>query len=439
MNTKGTPPLKTAWFVWSLGALLYLMAFFQRVVPAVMTEELMMDFQISAVGLGNLSAFYFYSYVAMQIPTGIIADIWGPRRLLSLGALVAGIGSLLFAMAPSLFWASAGRFLIGGSVAVAFVGLLAITASWFPARYYAFVSGVALCFGIIGAVFAGTPLRLLMGFISWRSAIALSALIMFAISIAIWIFVRDYPHEKGYRDLIEKKSGDRHDSFKKIRKGIWAVLKYRNTILLAIIPSGVAGCNLAFSGLWGVPFLVTHYQMTTTQAATLASVLLVSWAVGGPFIGWLSDRTGRRKPLYISGCAMILSGWSCVVFVPGMPIPLLTLVLIVLGFCSGSMMIGFAFAKESVPVHLSGTVTGIVNMGVMIGPTLLQPAIGWVLDRNWQGETARGVRVFSLEAYQSGFLLMIIWMSVSFLLLFLTKETFCRQAAEEKMGSWTSD
>ncbi|MGD9017802.1 MAG: MFS transporter, partial [Desulfobacterales bacterium] len=118
------PPLRVSWFIWGIGALFYLMAFFHRVAPAVMTEELMKAFDISATGLGNLSAFYFYSYVAMQIPTGIIADHWGPRRLLSLGALVAGIGTMVFATATGIAWASAGRLLIGGSVAVAFVGIL---------------------------------------------------------------------------------------------------------------------------------------------------------------------------------------------------------------------------------------------------------------------------------------------------------------------------
>ncbi|MBW2297918.1 MAG: MFS transporter, partial [Deltaproteobacteria bacterium] len=66
MSNKNTPPLYLAWLIWSLGALLYLVGFFHRVAPAVMTAELMQDFNISAAGLGNLSAFYFYSYVAMQ-------------------------------------------------------------------------------------------------------------------------------------------------------------------------------------------------------------------------------------------------------------------------------------------------------------------------------------------------------------------------------------
>ena len=66
--------------VWALGAALYLIAFYQRVAPAVITQELSRDFGLSAGALGNLSAFYFYSYVAVQIPTGLLADRWGPRR-----------------------------------------------------------------------------------------------------------------------------------------------------------------------------------------------------------------------------------------------------------------------------------------------------------------------------------------------------------------------
>jgi MFS family permease len=93
------------------GAAFYLVGFFLRVTPAVMTAELMQTFNINATVLGNLSAFYFYSYVAMQIPTGILADVWGPRRLLTTGAFIAGTGILMFALAPSILWAFLGRFL----------------------------------------------------------------------------------------------------------------------------------------------------------------------------------------------------------------------------------------------------------------------------------------------------------------------------------------
>lgn len=73
------------WFMWSLGALFFCYGFFQRVVPSVMISDLMRDFGVGAAILGNLSAFYFYAYAAMQLPVGVLVDNWGPRRTLAGG------------------------------------------------------------------------------------------------------------------------------------------------------------------------------------------------------------------------------------------------------------------------------------------------------------------------------------------------------------------
>ncbi len=429
MHPTTTPPLRIGWFIWGLGALFYLMGFFQRVAPAVLTDVLMRDFGIGAAALGNLSAVYFYSYAAMQIPTGIIADVWGARRLLTVGAIVAGCGTVLFALAPGIIWANLGRLLIGGSVAVAFVGLLKLSSSWLPSRFYAMASGLALFCGIIGAVFAGTPLRLAVGLLHWRTVILISAAITFLISVTIWSFVRDFPDEKGYVNLTDSKKGLSTVSLKTILAGIIEVFKYPNTLFLCVIPGGVVGGVLTFSGLWGVPFLTTHYGLRTSQSAVLTSALLVSWAIGGPFFGWLSDRLGQRKPLYIIGCTVTLCGWAAVIFASQLPISGLTALLLLTGFSSGCMIISFAYVKESVPPRLSGTVSGVVNTGVMLGPTLLQPAVGWVLDQKWQGQTLEGVRIYDLAAYQSGFALLIVWVLLSLILLFFTRETNCRQIA----------
>ncbi len=173
--------------------------------------------------------------------------------------------------------------------------------------------------------------------------------------------------------------------------------------------------------------LSTHHNLPPTQAAALNSALLVAWAIGGPVFGGLSDRIGRRKPLYFLGCALAVVGWSAILFIPALPIFMLTIILVITGFASGCMIISFAFAKESVPAHLAGTVNGVINMGVISGPTLLQPAVGWMLDRNWTGELLQGIRVYDLAAYRAGFLLMLVWALVSLALLFFTRETRCRQ------------
>ncbi len=430
MQATRHPSLQLSWSVWGLGAALYLIGFYQRVAPGVLTGELMADFNLSAAGLGNLSAFYFYSYVAMQVPTGLLADHWGPRRLLTLGAAVTGIGSLLFATAPDATWANFGRLMIGGSVAVAFVGMLKLAGHWLPPKQYALATGMALFFGIVGAVFAGVPLRLLVDVFGWRPVMAVSALIAFLVAAGIWWLVRDDPSEKGYVSYSSSRADDAPGSRDSVMSGIRAVLRYRNTWLLYLVPGAVVGSVLTFAGLWGVPFLTSHYQMEKTTAAALCSALLIAWAVGGPVFGWLSDHLGHRKPLYVLGCIALLAGWSPILLLPGLPLWVLTLLLLLVGFFSGNMIIGFAFARESVPAHLAGTVAGVINMGVMMGPMLLQPAVGWMLDRGWHGEMLHGERLYSLEAYHAGFSLMLAWLALSLLLILFTRETHCGRGGE---------
>ena len=78
-DVEALPRQWLSWCVWGIGAVFYLCVFFLRAAPAVMTAELMRDFGIGAASLGNLSAFYFYFYVAMQIPVGVLTNSWGPE------------------------------------------------------------------------------------------------------------------------------------------------------------------------------------------------------------------------------------------------------------------------------------------------------------------------------------------------------------------------
>jgi len=422
MNQDRYPSARLGWTIWGLGAAFYLYAFFQRVAPGVMTAELSADFNLSASALGNLSAFYFYSYVAMQIPTGILADLWGPRKLLTAGALIASLGSLFFAFSDSFTLAAIGRLLIGASVSVAFISMLKLASHWLHPRQFALASGMALFTGIIGAVFAGVPLRMLVEHYGWRDTIAVSSAFPLIIALLIWLMVRDDPQDKGYISYVSHEQTVATHPWKNAWQGLKDVLGYKNTWLLSLVPGGIVGSILAFAGLWGVPFLTTHHGLSISDAAAVCSAMLVVWAIGGPILGALSDRFGRQKPIYTLGCTMVAAGWLLLALFPGMPTPALISLLMVVGFFSGSMVTGFAYAKASVPPELSGTVSGVVNMGVMMGPMIMQPAVGWMLDKNWAGEMLGSNKIYSLEAYQSGFMLMALWATISFVLILFTRD-----------------
>ena len=423
----GFPPARLSWFVWGLGALLYLIGFYQRVAPAVLTDQLMTEFAIGAAALGNLSAFYFYSYVAMQIPTGILADRWGPRRLLATGAGVAALGTALFAFAPTLFWANAGRLLIGASVAVAFVSMLKLASHWFLPRQFALASGMALFMGVVGGVFAGVPLRLLVDAFGWRGVMGASALVTAALCAAIWLRVRDDPAEAGYASHFHG-AGHGTGQHGSIWRGLMDVLSYRNTWILVIVPIGVAGSVLTFAGLWGVPYLRQVHGLETKTAAAITSSFLVAWALGGPLLGTWSERMGRRKPIYVVTTALVLACWTAIIFLP-LPVWTLAALLVVTGFLSGNLIIGFAWAKESVPARLMGTASGVCNMGPLMGGMFLQPAVGWMLDRHWSGATANGARIYDAAAWQAGFVMMYACVILSLVLILFARETYCKQSA----------
>lgn len=424
-DTQKVAPAFAAWLSWGLGAAFYFSGFYQRVAPAVMTDQLMMDFGIGAAGLGNLSAFYFYSYVAVQIPTGVLTDRWGARSILSAGALVAALGGLLFAFAPNLLAANLGRLMIGASVGVAWVALLKLAMHWFPPNRFALISGLGLFVGLGGAVAAGVPLRFLVDHFGWRPVMGVSGAVTFVIGLLIWIVVRNDPRERGYRGYASSAetlaSGP-------LLAGLNTVLRYKNVWLLSIAPSGVVGPLLSFAGLWGVPFLSTHYGMSPSKSAAFTSTMLVAWAIGAPVIGSLSDRVGRRKTVYLCGALAACTGWLVVLFVPRLPLWAVAALFVLIGFASGAMIIGFAFTRESLPPGYGGTAGGVVNMGVMMGPMLLQPVMGWVLDRHWGGGMANGARIYGLEAYHSAFLFMIAFSIMAVLLITLTDETHCRQS-----------
>jgi MFS family permease len=121
-----------------------------------------------------------------------------------------------------------------------------------------------------------------------------------------------------------------------------------------------------------------------------------------------------------------LFGWSAIIFLP-LPLWALVALLIPTGFASGNIIIGFAWAKESVPLRLVGTASGVCNMGPLVGGMLLQPAVGWMLDRRWNGVVEAGVRLYDATAYRAGFTLMVGAMALAGVILIFARESHCRQ------------
>jgi MFS family permease len=422
------PPALLSIVVWSIPAIFYVFAFFLRSSPAVMTGELMRSFGIGAKDLGSLSAFYFYAYVLMQIPTGMLIDSRGPRKLLIFCSILTAAGTLLFGATSSFAVACVGRAIVGGSTAAAWLVILKLATHWFPSRRFAMLSGLGLLIGNIGALTAQVPLRLLVEHFNWRTVVTASAGVILLVAVLAWAFVRNDPSSRGYLSYAPLQlQAQKKTSPGELAAGFKRIFAFRNTWLIFFAQGGLAGPIMTFTGLWGPPFLKARFAIPSTTAAAVCSVMIVCWAGASPFFGALSDRFGRRKPLYVAGCLASAAGWAAMFYVTSLPLSAFVVVAALTSIASGSVILGFAYGKESVPVQYLGTVSGAINIGNMIGPTLLQPGIGRILEQHWTGTMANGARVYGVEAFQAAFLLSVGWTLLSCVLSSLTCDTECKQ------------
>jgi len=108
-DTKAIYP----WLVWLLASSFLFYKYLLQVSPSIMVSDLMRTFSLTGESMGNLAAFYFYAYLCMQLPVGILLDRFSPRRLISVAVLVCALGALFFGTALHLSMAEFGRLLIG--------------------------------------------------------------------------------------------------------------------------------------------------------------------------------------------------------------------------------------------------------------------------------------------------------------------------------------
>ena len=135
------------WLVWGVMCLAYIIVFFHRIATGVVADSLMSEFGVTGAALGNLGAVYFYVYMIMQIPSGVLADTLGARITVSIGTLAAGIGSIIFGMASGIEVSYVGRFLVGLGVSVVFVAILKVLSQWFKESEFATISGLTALIG----------------------------------------------------------------------------------------------------------------------------------------------------------------------------------------------------------------------------------------------------------------------------------------------------
>ncbi|MBA2654903.1 MAG: MFS transporter [Gammaproteobacteria bacterium] len=383
----------TPWLIWATSAVFVLFQFFLQLSSGVIVEDLMKSFAINALGAGILSSTYYYVYVALQTPAGIFVDRFGPRKLLTGGAIICAVGCFLFASAKYILMAELGRLFMGAGSSFAFVGSLYLISQWFAVEKFALMVGIAETIGTIGTLVGNIFLASLLTNYGWRKCMMVSALIAILIGIASWLIIRDKPEKSStQRPAIQT---DTHFLYHTLQ-----LLKSKKAWLNGIYSGLLFSVVTVFVALWGIPFLVKVHHTTITMATIMGSFVFLGLAVGCPIIGIFCNRIRNRNYL-MAGCALVASILMTIILLAtSLSIPVICVVMFFLGLVCSSYVINFAIAKELAPPEAVSTSIGFTNTLSVITAPLMQPLVGGILHLMNHSKTLSGIEIYSVFDYQ---------------------------------------
>ena len=213
-----------------------------------------------------------------------------------------------------------------------------------------------------------------------------------------------------------------------VLRGIPLVVGNRRTWPPVLAAAGVYATEIAFLGLWGVPYLMQVYGFDRVGAANTVALIAIGLIVGAPLVGWLSDRWLVRRRLPFVGFALVYAACWLPLALPGwrLEAAMLAPLFFVLGLSSSGFILVWACAREVNDPRRVGIVVGFVNGPIFLGFALLQWLTGVVLDARWTGLMAGGVRLYAAEAYEAAFALCLAVAVGALVCATLVTETRCR-------------
>lgn len=382
-----------------LAACFYLYEFILQVAPGVMTQELMHDLTVDAVGLGTISAFYYLTYTPMQVPAGLLFDRFGPRLLLALATFICALGAIFFSLTHGAFLASIGRAFMGFGSSFAFIGSLVLLTRWFPAYLFALLAGVVQLMSSIGAIAGEAPLAMAIKAYGWRPTTFWLGIGGMILAVAIWLLVRDKPKlpVEGIREDLSVSSTSNENKSELTR--LKEVCRNKQTWIVGFYSYLNWWPVTIFATLWGVPFLMELHGVSATQAANACSMVWLGIGIGSPLIGWWSDKIGQRiLPLGLAAVLGIIST-VIVLYVDNVSFTLVHFSLFIFGLAASGQSLSFALVRDNNSPSVVGTAIGFNNMAVVLGG-VFQSLIGVILQLTWHGNMVSNIHVYSVHSYR---------------------------------------
>jgi sugar phosphate permease len=389
----------------------------QRTAPGLIIDQIMLDFNVTATTVGLMTSIQFFVYTGLQIPMGFLADRYGPNFFLIMGAMLTGLGTIMYSLGTHEFILFFARVLIGTGDATIWVNLVLILSQWFNPKEFTRLIGITAMTGSLGFLLATMPFAFLIDIFGWRPAFFSAGLLLCFCAILLHFVLIKKPKQA----VFIKKERQREKTWVLLRR----IFSNRQAWALFLCHFGIVGTYVGFISSWGVPYGMNVYGMTLQDASQLMMIGLIGALIGAPLAGWVSSRLDMIKRPYIVVHIILVWSWSIFLLFQGNPSSfLLTPLFFIIGLAYGANALTFAAVRQSFPINESGIVSGFANTGGFLSAVLLPSIFGKVLDHY---QTVSGNII---DGYYYGFITPVAFSMIGLIGVILIKEK--RQLQEEK-------
>ena len=396
-----------ATFIYTLVALFLFFEMALQVSPGIMTQYLIKDLNLSIFGLGLVSGAYFVTYTSMQIPAGLLYDRFNIRLVIVLPLVTCCLGALLFANASNATMAAVARMLMGSGSAFAFIGVLVVAAEVFPSQHFALITGITQMLAALGAMCGTLPLVPLIHHFGWRNSMWLFVYSGLSLALLIWLFVRYQQPQVGQQKQLEQS----------LRVNLKYIVRNKQTWLIAIYACCLWAPMAAFASLYGQPFLMHYFHLSTHSSASLIMLMWIGIAVGSPVLGFISDYMGKRRlPLRLAALLGLIC-FNLLLLMPTANLIWLTLLLLGAGASCAGQALSFALIKDNNSAQTKAAAIGFNNMAVVLAGFIFQPLVGWLIENHAPNKT-----LISGNDYHFGLIAIALCYGIGFVVTFFIKE-----------------
>jgi sugar phosphate permease len=385
------PPTRARGRVLIFAFLLSVVTYLDRICISAAAPFIMADLQLTVLQMSAVFSAFTLAYSIFEIPSGWLADVRGPRRMLTRIVLWWSAFTMLTGAATGFRSLVAIRFLFGAGEAGAFPTVARSFSQWFPQRERGTANGVLFFGSRIGGMLSAPMALLLIRQWGWRPSFVVFGTLGLVWAAAWYRWYRDRPAE--HRDVnAEELAWIEQDGAAGAADATpWrALLASRN--LYAICGMYFAfGYGLYFYFTWLPTYLIRELGFSMLAGGLLSALPFALAGLADLGGGWLTDALARRKGLRTArcglGCASFLTCAALIVLSTLAPQPLAKAVLLAFALACADLALGACWAVcLDVGAANAGVVTGFMNtfgnVGGLIGPMV----VGFAVDR-WHSWT----------------------------------------------------